>query len=225
LLRGAAVPVPELVAVDARAEHCDVPALLMTRLPGRIDLQPREVETWVRGLAGTLPAIHALHASSPAVPPYASDYEPSLAPPAWSRHPDAWRALDTLVRGEAPASRPVFIHRDYHPANVLWRGGRVTGIVDWIKASIGPREIDVAHCRLDTACLAGVEAADAFLRAYCALTGESVSEWNPYWDAHALCDVGAATDRGLFEGWEGVVSLEMVRARNDAFAIATSKRC
>jgi aminoglycoside phosphotransferase (APT) family kinase protein len=41
----------------------------------------------------------------------------------------------------------VFIHRDFHPGNVLWRRGRVTGVVDWASASISPACVDVGHCR------------------------------------------------------------------------------
>jgi aminoglycoside phosphotransferase (APT) family kinase protein len=224
MLRGSGLPVPEVIALDAHAEHCEVPALLMTRLPGRIDLQPRDLASWLRRLAEPLPAIHALPIDRGAVQPYAPYYEPAIVAPAWSAHPDAWKHLDSLVRGSRPPSNDVFIHRDYHPANILWSRGRVSGILDWINASFGPREIDVAHCRVDIGCLVGVEAADAFLRAYCTLVGESVTEWNPYWDAHMLCDVGAATDRGLFEGWQGVLSLETVHARNDAFVVSIAAR-
>jgi len=225
LLKGSGLPVAEVLALDAQAEHCDVPALLMTRLPGRIDLRPRDLQAWLRRLAEPLPAIHSLRVPHGSVPPYAPYYEPALVAPAWSAQPAAWRTLGALLRKQPPASAPVFIHRDYHPANILWSRGRVSGVLDWIKASFGPREIDVAHCRVDIGCLVGVEAADAFLRAYCEIVGERPSDWDPYWDAHLLSDVGAATSPGLFEGWQGVLSLETVHARNDAFAVSIAARC
>jgi hypothetical protein len=46
-----------------------------------------------------------------------------------------------------PPDGAVFLHRDYHPGNVLWRRGTVSGVVDWPGASIGPPSADVGHCR------------------------------------------------------------------------------
>lgn len=225
LLKDTPLPVPKVLAVDAQAQHCDVPALLMERLPGRIDLQPRDESSWLCRLAEPLPVIHAVDALAAVVPPYAP-YEPlGFDAPAWSAHPEAWQTLDALVRGPQPSSKSVFIHRDYHPANILWSRGRVRGILDWINASTGPREIDVAHARCDIVCLIGLEAADEFLRAYCEIAGVQPSEWDPYWDAHALSDVGAATSSGLFEGWEGIgLTLEATHARNDEYALSIAAR-
>ena len=41
------------------------------------------------------------------------------------------------------------MHRDFHPGNVLWRRGTVTGVVDWPGACTGPAVADVAHCRVN----------------------------------------------------------------------------
>jgi Phosphotransferase enzyme family len=43
----------------------------------------------------------------------------------------------------------VLVHRDYHPGNVLWRRGTVSGVVDWQAICTGPGVIDVAHCRVN----------------------------------------------------------------------------
>jgi aminoglycoside phosphotransferase (APT) family kinase protein len=55
-------------------------------------------------------------------------------------------ALARLRRGaaqfqHAPSS---LLHLDYHPQNVLVRGFRVTGIIDWANAAIGDRHFDAA---------------------------------------------------------------------------------
>jgi aminoglycoside phosphotransferase (APT) family kinase protein len=39
---------------------------------------------------------------------------------------------------------PSFLHLDYHPQNVLVKGLRVTGIIDWANAAIGDRHFDAA---------------------------------------------------------------------------------
>ena len=47
VVRGCALPTPELVALDADAEATDVPALLMTRVPGSVDWQPTDLEGYL----------------------------------------------------------------------------------------------------------------------------------------------------------------------------------
>jgi aminoglycoside phosphotransferase (APT) family kinase protein len=39
---------------------------------------------------------------------------------------------------------PSFLHLDYHPQNVLVKGLRVTGVIDWANAAIGDRHFDAA---------------------------------------------------------------------------------
>ena len=77
---------------------------------------------------------------------------------------DGWGVLDKL-RGQDDAP-PVLLHRDYHPVNLLWGQARVSGVVDWINACMGPPGVDVAHCRLNLALMYGMAAADAYLAAY-----------------------------------------------------------
>jgi aminoglycoside phosphotransferase (APT) family kinase protein len=82
----------------------------------------------------------------------------------------------------------VFLHRDYHPGNVLWSGGEISGIVDWVSGCIGPPEVDVAHCRANLAVLAGdPEAADRFLELWQSVTG--CRDYHPYWDLTTVVSV------------------------------------
>src|SRR5207244_1514750 len=91
-------------------------------------------------------------------------------------------------RGERAASHAnAFIHRDYHPGNVLFQRNEVSGVVDWPNASVGAIEVDLGHCRHNLAALHGVAAADAFLDAYYAITGARTHD--PYYDIVTLLDV------------------------------------
>jgi aminoglycoside phosphotransferase (APT) family kinase protein len=58
-----------------------------------------------------------------------------------------WAAMIALAEGPRPRVRQRFIHRDYHPMNVRWSRGRLSGVVDWTNASVGPTGNDVAWCR------------------------------------------------------------------------------
>jgi aminoglycoside phosphotransferase (APT) family kinase protein len=89
------------------------------------------------------------------------------------------RSFDEF-RGPPPRSRSIN-HRDFHPGNVLWSGGEVSGIVDWPSASAGSPDADVGHCRLNLAWQLGMDAADRFL----ALCG---TEYHPYWDVVAALE-------------------------------------
>ena len=45
----------------------------------------------------------------------------------------------------------MFLHRDFHPGNLLWTDERITGVVDWVSACAGPPEEDIGHCRANLA--------------------------------------------------------------------------
>ena len=79
-----------------------------------------------------------------------------------------------IVNAPWPEVRECFIHRDYHPVNVLWQDSQVNGIVDWPNACRGPAGIDVAWCRVNLRSTHGVAIADRFLDLYCAAAGSSV---------------------------------------------------
>ena len=80
-----------------------------------------------------------------------------------------------------------FIHRDYHPTNVLWCGGAVSGVVDWINACRGPAGVDVAHCRTNLAQMCGPDSADRFLDAYREVADGFI--YDPYWDVDSMLDM------------------------------------
>jgi Ser/Thr protein kinase RdoA (MazF antagonist) len=86
-----------------------------------------------------------------------------------------------------PAYHQTFIHRDFHPGNVLWSRGQSTGVVDWADACRGPWGCDAAHCRAMLIQLAGPEAADRFLDAYESLTGWKL---DPYWEIASVLEHG-----------------------------------
>ncbi|WP_425087789.1 phosphotransferase family protein [Streptomyces cyanogenus] len=164
LLADTGVPVARLHAVDAAAEHCDHPSLLMSLLPGTLRLTGEDLERTTELLAGQLVAIHALPVPEAARP---RAYQAWTAPdrvrlPERPGRPDVWRRAVEVIRRPAPAHRPCFLHRDFHPGNVLFSGTgaglTITGVVDWVETSWGPADLDVAHCSTALALLHGVPA-------------------------------------------------------------------
>ena len=183
----AGIVAPDLVAVDETGEFCGVPALLMTRVPGRVDLLPANLNRWLQKLAEAIAPLHTRTAED-----FPWQYRPyndvtHLETPTWTSAPDLWDRVIRIVNGTWPAFRPCLIHRDYHPTNVLWQDGVVSGIVDWPNACRGPAGIDVAWCRMNLADLYGVAAADRFLEAYQAVAGPD-SAYHPFWDLLTVID-------------------------------------
>lgn len=173
------VPAPRLLAHDPDGRALGVPLTLMTALPGAPVWQPWDRTAWLRALAALAVRIHAAPVS-----PELGDWAPypphARTAPTWSRHPDAWLTAYALWDGPVPASRRVFLHRDFHPGNLLWTGERLTGVVDWVSACAGPPEEDIGHCRANLAIRLGQDWADEFLTHWQELSG--TRDYHPYWD-------------------------------------------
>ena len=175
------LPTPILLTTDLEAEFAGAPALLMTQLPGHIEWQPRDLATYLARLVEPLPSIHAIPVPDDClIPPYDPYALEMRRPPRWASDPDMWWRAIEVFEGPPPIVERSFIHRDYHPGNVLWSRGKVTGIVDWGHASIGSPYADVGHCRVNLAYQFGQDAADRFLAICQDRTGRR--NYHPYWD-------------------------------------------
>lgn len=220
------VPAPEIIAYDTHGNDCGVPAVLMTMLEGTVELMPNNRIEWVNGLAEALVKVHAVNAGDFPWIYFTYNNVSQLEIPTWSSVPQAWEKVIGIVQGPRPKVDECFIHRDYHPANVLWKDGEVSGVVDWVNACRGPAGIDIGHCRLNIALLYDVATADNFLEAYQEHAGEPFI-YDPYWDLLSLIDVLFGSPE-VYPGWAafGVTGLtdQMMEERMDAYAVSLLKR-
>ena len=141
----------------------------------------------------------------------------SATPRAWERAIEYWHNVGQVGNLSCTTARAVFIHRDYHPANVLWREGAVSGVVDWINACRGPAGVDVAHCRTNLAGMYGPayrDAADDFT-------------YDPYWDLDSLLDM-CLPGPSYYPPWQefglGAIPAEVLRQRTDAYLGSVMRR-
>ncbi|GIP46558.1 hypothetical protein J53TS2_01490 [Paenibacillus sp. J53TS2] len=213
---------PRWVACDPDGGACGLPSVLMTRLPGRVVLDPADLPGWLGGLAWKLAEIHA--AEGPPIEwSYFTYNEVSrLTVPEWTRVPEAWGRIIDRVQGLSSPYRPQFIHRDYHPTNVLWQEGEVSGVVDWVNACMGPTGIDTGHCRLNLVQMYGVEAADAFLESYLSVARKDGCNVNdPYWDMLCLIEMLPGPPE-VYQGWPDLgldaLTPELLARRLDEYA-------
>src|SRR5690625_7764916 len=86
--------------------------------------------------------------------------------PTWSTVPHIWERAIEIVRGPRPVTTPCLIHRDYHPTNVLWTDGVVSGDVDWVNDCRDYAGFDVGHCRYNLAMFFSVSSSYNFLISY-----------------------------------------------------------
>jgi aminoglycoside phosphotransferase (APT) family kinase protein len=169
------LPVPRLLGADLTGETAGWPALVMTSLPGRIDLRPANPTAWTDALAETLSEIHEVDINAPPYEP--RFHSASTEVPEWTRNPELWRAAIDAVSSSPPSDAPRFVHGDYQHFNVLWQRGRISGVLDGTGSWTGPRDVDVAHARLNLVCLFDVGLAESFRHAYEARAGRSTSAW------------------------------------------------
>ncbi|WP_185124290.1 phosphotransferase [Streptomyces sp. TLI_185] len=119
--------------------HGDLPTPATTAAPGVLMLvayrrpghhtRPAPVRTDLTAAATWLTALHSATADESA-PLDAAPSVPGLLDlrPNGERAGDALRALRRLPRHAAPLTA---VHGDFWPGNMLLRGGRVSGVVDW----------------------------------------------------------------------------------------------
>ena len=166
-------PVPEPVAADlGESVWFGRPAVVMSWLPGRPDVTPKDTHSWLAALAQTMTQIHetVLDGAGGALAP---------SPPVETWHPEAGEdhpltsAAVSAVTARLPSlsSERVFVHGDFHPGNVLWQRGRISGVVDWSAARLDARWSELAYCRADVCLLLGPDVADRLTDAYSEIVG------------------------------------------------------
>jgi len=187
------VPAPEALWFDEAAIF-EQPTIVISYIDGEPVLQPQHSLDWADQMATALAQIHAI-SLTPAEQAKLWDLHDSLfleiresgITDRFLAHvlgQELWNlrklALDRVELGQS-----TFLHRDYHPGQVLWRDGRLVGVVDWQDAAFGDPASDVAYCASDLTYCGFPEAADRFVETYRSITGRDLASL-PFWNAVAL---------------------------------------
>lgn len=175
---GGLAPLP--LGADLTGRWSERPTSLVSWLDGRADITPADPKGWAGELGRALAAVHAVPSERLAELPSmflgSGGSEEILGGPLAAEVRSRWSQLVT--------SPEVLTHGDYWSGNVVWRDGRLTGIVDWSGGSRGPRGYDLGWCRLDLVLLFDEQIADDFLAAYEAGTDQPIGEIR-LWDCWA----------------------------------------
>jgi len=220
------VPTPTVLGVDTSLVDGLAPMTLFTYSPGRVVLAPADFDTWLNQMAQAMFAFHQVDVDDAPL-----DYFPycdlaARTPPEWSAHQDAWARAIEIARRPAPSARRHFLHRDFHPCNVLFQDGKLSGVIDWVNACRGMAGVDVAHCRWNLALMYGLATADRFLRLYQELAGPDW-EYPSYFDLVELVETigGKPT---VYPGWPvfGLTELtdDLMLERTEAMLLSALAR-
>jgi aminoglycoside phosphotransferase (APT) family kinase protein len=186
------LPVPRVLATDLSGDVAGRVVVLTSVQPGMSRTSgPPAVERF-RALGALVARIHELPA--PAVSaevPVRDRPVPDVDFAALRRQAPARPLLaaaeETLADAPLPERPAVFVHGDLWQGNTLWEGDRLTGVVDWGCAGVGPAGIDLGSLRCDAAMSAGRDAAAAVLSGYEEAAGRPADDV-AYWDVvAALC--------------------------------------
>jgi aminoglycoside phosphotransferase (APT) family kinase protein len=181
------LPVPEPLLLDVSGDILPDPYLLLSYLDGHAEYSTETLDTAalkarmlarIHRVAPSLPAVAALRRPQRAFASRLQALPPDPASPV-----DEWgirQALEPFWTS-LPSNHSVLLHGDYWPGNLLWKNGRLVGVVDWEDASIGDPLADLAISRLDTLLIFGADAMAEFTSAYASVSGVNMTDL-PYWD-------------------------------------------
>lgn len=191
---------PDYIASDSTGKIFGYPALLMSYIVGNMNLTDFNMNHY-REMAKQIVELHKQPTDT-----FLWEYKPyvtlsEVKVPFWTTVPELWDRMLIILNEEPPNNHICRIHRDFHPANLLWSDDKVSGVVDWINSCRGPAGIDISHCRVNLAFLHGIEAADAFLQAYRVEVGDR-SYYDKYWDLKVFLDFVYPGPPEVYKGWE-----------------------
>ena len=228
---GAAVPAPRLLAVRFAALGLsapglsapgipapdDGPAMLIERLPGSSRIPDTAPVSRLRALGAVVAELQAVTPVGDALPrrtrPIAGVDFAALRREQPAR-PLLAEAEKRIAALPVPGAFTGLVHGDLWQGNALWDGDRLTGLIDWDCAGVGPPGVDLGSLRCDAAICFGVESAEEVLEGY------GAADDVPYWDAVAA--LSTPPDMGWFVGaLHGQGRTDLTRSvlvdRRDAF--------
>ncbi|HXK18265.1 MAG TPA: phosphotransferase [Polyangiaceae bacterium] len=168
---------PRVLGFDLDGSACGHPALLLTRVPGLLNLSPAGSHERASALGR---ALAQLHEARPRVPSELLPFEITLSQAAADGDAINWRRVRELLT-TLRASADELVHGDFHLGNALFENDTLTALLDFTCARRGPWQSDVGYCRCDLSLLFGLPEAEAFLNAYESTRGLRVDAL-PLWD-------------------------------------------
>jgi len=188
ILQSAGLAVPAPLYVDESGDIFSTPYIVLEYLDGKPEFAPPDLSDFILQFATHLSRIHSVeHARFDLsfLPGQEQKYAEKLRerPAQVDESLEEGRIRDALepVWPLPEVNESVLIHGDYWPGNILWKDGRLVGVIDWEDAAVGDPLADVANSRLEIMWAFGMEAMHSFTREYESMTRVDFTNL-PYWD-------------------------------------------
>ncbi len=139
--------IPAVVAADPTGSIAGCPVLLMTMTEGEPMVVPTR-RSFDR-IIDIAEQIHAIPTDGFGWTHHRYNEPNEVFAPSWFADPGLFDEL--AARSASAENDEVFIHRDFHPGNLLFSGDQVTGVVDWDYACVGPSGEDYGRTWLNLA--------------------------------------------------------------------------
>jgi aminoglycoside phosphotransferase (APT) family kinase protein len=231
-LAEAGYPAPAPVLVDPDARFFPAPVVVVGYIDGAPDLTLAHVPDSARHMAEALARLHAMalpERERAALPAVRDTLHRRLfdMPGNRAMAPGERRVREAMIRAwpEIPERPAVLLHGDFWPGNLLWRGGRLVGVIDWEDAATGDPLFDLAAARLELHWARGSDAVDALTRHYFAHAGMDEPADLPFWDLSAALDpILNLHTWGHPPDTEAIMRRKLVGFIDDAIARITDRR-
>ncbi len=199
--RHSSLAVPAVVAADPTGSIAGCPVLLMTMAQGAPMAAP--TRRLFDRIIDVAEEIHAIPTDGFGWTHHRYNEPNSVFLPTWFS--DRGLFAELAAQSASAISDEVFIHRDFHPGNLLFSGDQVTGVVDWDYACVGPSGEDYGRTWLNLANDFGERISRVFAsRAARRLDSQWVAaswlDWLPFYDnADQVEQWGTAHERRRLE--------------------------
>ncbi len=226
---GATIPIADLLGYDL-AEQTRYGLVLTSCVPGTSVIPPKPDPEQLRELGAAAARISSVELPPAAVLAVRSrpiEGEDFAAMRREQGASELLRVAEATVAVTRPVDRRLgLVHGDLWHGNTLWDGGKLTAVLDWDCAGVGPAGIDLGSLRCDAAWCHGADAAEHILRGWEAEAGRPASDI-PYWDAVAA--LASPPDMGWFpmamaDQGRPDLTREVMLERRDAFLDAALGR-
>jgi aminoglycoside phosphotransferase (APT) family kinase protein len=195
---GVAVPAPYLLVTENVAAG---PYVVTEWIPGSTDVREDGLSTALEQMAQFLADLHSLDFGVLPHDVLDSIEDPTAAIDPYVPDSTAGdRLRSALTRMPSDPNRPVLVHGDYWPGNILWHDSKLAAVVDWEDACLGSPLADLAGARVELLGQHGEAAMHRFTDSYLSLAKRAGASLQlahlPMWEVYV-----AATALATMHTW------------------------
>ena len=160
------VPCAKPIHLDHSKEILDKDFMLMTYLEGTIEIPKIKNFGFLNKMVGILKNIH--NVDTKILPTLPCRCDPTYDLFEFLPNEKINKELKAILKGydTSYSGKPVLLHGDFWPGNILWTKDEISGVLDWEYAAIGDPVSDLAVASLELKYDYGKRGVDRFLDLY-----------------------------------------------------------